>query len=398
MTVTAREIDIEGYTLTYVEDLTRDSGTIESGETLILSLFYQKDPEPVPPITITANSAERAFNGAPLTDSGLTTSEMPDGVTRVEATVEGSQTEVGSSDNAVTGYSLWDGGNEVTKDFAEAILEKGILTVTPATLNKTVLDRVLPQGSPIPDYFYVDTNGFVVPDGPEVISGLAIFHTDYTPSARAGESFKVELTGLYANNYDIEFFPGWITVVAAESVPPGGGTPGAGTPGNSEPGAGTPGSGAETGAVAEAPDATFNTNGEETPLSGIVVPITPEALPLTYTMSWSLINLMLTIATALITALMYLVALSRRERIDEYEDSRGRDRRKAAKNLIYRLFGITATVIAVILFVYTQDMRLRMVFTDKWTVWHEAITATTFLIGFLSYKGHKEEEDLTETV
>ena len=317
MTVTAGEIEIEGYTLTYVEDLTRDSGTIENGETLILKLFYQKDPEPMPPttITITANSAERAFNGAPLTDSGFTTSELPDGVTRVEAAVEGSQTDIGSSYNAVTGYRLWDGDNEVTDDYAEAVLEKGILTVTPGT------------GTP------------------------------------------------------------------------GTGTPGTGTPGTGESGAGTPDSGTEYSAGAEAPDATVNIYGEGTPLPGKVVPITPEVLPHTYAVSWSLINLILTIATALITVFMYLVAFPGRNRIDEYVEGRDSDVRMARKDFFFRLLGIAATVIAVILFAYTQDMRLRMVFTDKWTVWHEVITAATVLLGFLSYREYKKEEsDLTGTL
>jgi hypothetical protein len=105
-------------------------------------------------ITITAASARKVYDGTALTDSGFAYGDLPLGVTRVEAVVEGSQTAVGSSANVITRYTLWNGETNVTTFFPEAILVDGTLTVTPRSDNSNRSDSpgtttTIPD-SPIP--------------------------------------------------------------------------------------------------------------------------------------------------------------------------------------------------------------------------------------------------------
>ncbi|MBR6300544.1 MAG: FecR domain-containing protein, partial [Clostridia bacterium] len=58
-------------------------------------------------ITITANSAEKTYDGDPLSDSGFTTEGLPSACS-VTADVIGEQTEIGSSDNVIRSYTIYD--------------------------------------------------------------------------------------------------------------------------------------------------------------------------------------------------------------------------------------------------------------------------------------------------
>ena len=85
------------------------------------------------PVTLTAASAEKAYDGTALT--------KPDGVTaegfQVSASAEGSQTEVGTSENVVgSGFRILNAeGEDVTAYFTNVVLVSGSLTVTPADRN-----------------------------------------------------------------------------------------------------------------------------------------------------------------------------------------------------------------------------------------------------------------------
>ncbi|MDR0875375.1 MAG: InlB B-repeat-containing protein, partial [Clostridiales Family XIII bacterium] len=81
-------------------------------------------------ITITAGSASKAYDGTALVRNSFTNSVLPAGVTKVEATVTGSQTDVGSSKNEITSYKLLRGDTDVTSFFNAAALVDGTLTVS----------------------------------------------------------------------------------------------------------------------------------------------------------------------------------------------------------------------------------------------------------------------------
>ena len=87
---------------------------------------------PVATVTLTAASAEKTYDGTPLTDSTFTVEGLPAGYTAT-ATVSGSQTDAGSSDNTVTSFKIYNAsGTDVTGQFKEVTTVKGTLTVYPA--------------------------------------------------------------------------------------------------------------------------------------------------------------------------------------------------------------------------------------------------------------------------
>ena len=54
---------------------------------------------------------------------------------------------------------------------------------------------------------------------------------------------------------------------------------------------------------------------------------------------------------------------------------------------------MVATVIAIILFILTEDMSLPMIFIDKWTLWHIVITVASIILAIFSRKKYEDEEE-----
>ena len=92
-------------------------------------------------ITLTAASDSKPYDGTPLTNSSVTVNvegNLPTGFT-VEATANGSQTNVGSSDNEVTSYAVLNAdGEDKTTSFSNITTVKGTLTVTANTTTVTL--------------------------------------------------------------------------------------------------------------------------------------------------------------------------------------------------------------------------------------------------------------------
>ncbi|MDE6441720.1 MAG: transglutaminase-like domain-containing protein [Clostridia bacterium] len=83
-------------------------------------------------ITVTADSAEKPFDGAPLTTSGfeITKGELAEGH-KISATVTGSQIKLGESANKITSVQIFDeSGNDVSSNYAVTMVN-GLLLVTP---------------------------------------------------------------------------------------------------------------------------------------------------------------------------------------------------------------------------------------------------------------------------
>ena len=81
------------------------------------------------PLTITAGSDSKAYNGTPLTNDTFTRTSLAAGDTLASVTVTGSQTDVGSSDNVASDAKLVRGDRDVTANYAIKYLP-GKLTVT----------------------------------------------------------------------------------------------------------------------------------------------------------------------------------------------------------------------------------------------------------------------------
>ena len=170
-------------------------------------------------ITITANSKTREYNGEALTNNGYTFT--PGVLVKgdvLQAVVEGSQTDKGSSANVVKSYKVVRGSDDVTGNYKFTDSVDGTLTVTPrvVVIESDGGSRVY-NGQPLTNPNYKFTTGsFVDGEVSEVkttgtITGVG--SVDNTIVYTTTDKFD-------ANNYDITLTPGKleITPVTAEVV------------------------------------------------------------------------------------------------------------------------------------------------------------------------------------
>ena len=68
-------------------------------------------------LTITAASAEKEYDGTPLTDAGYTSTELAEGDAFESVTVTGTITEVGTEDNVPSAAVIVDGNEDVTGNY-----------------------------------------------------------------------------------------------------------------------------------------------------------------------------------------------------------------------------------------------------------------------------------------
>ena len=82
------------------------------------------------PVVLTPGSADKEYDGTPLTDNSVTVEGLPADFT-CEAVISSSQTDVGVSANTVESYKIFDdSGTDVTERFTNVTLKNGTLTVT----------------------------------------------------------------------------------------------------------------------------------------------------------------------------------------------------------------------------------------------------------------------------
>lgn len=103
----------------------------EEGKLTVTSPEQLTVTSPEQHIVITANSAEKTYDGTPLTDDGFTYTDfvLAEGDV-LEAVVEGSQTDAGSSVNVIKSYRVMRGDEDVTANYIFDDSVDGTLTVT----------------------------------------------------------------------------------------------------------------------------------------------------------------------------------------------------------------------------------------------------------------------------
>ena len=145
------------------------------------------------PLTIKANNAEKVYDGTPLTKNSFTNTELAKGDV-LTATVTGSQTNVGSSDNVASAAVIMAGEENVTANYT-ITYEKGTLTVTPVTDEVTV--TVTEHGG---DYLYDGKEKLV--EGYDAVSSNQLYTAaDYSFSGGA------TVKGTNAGSYGMELVP-----------------------------------------------------------------------------------------------------------------------------------------------------------------------------------------------
>ena len=145
-------------------------------------------------------------------------------------------------------------------------------------------------------------------------------------------------------------------------------------------------------------------NDNETPLAN-GEDIADNATPLAGlgTGAWALINLILTIVTTLLSILLLIGYIGKKKKALEDEDGNvvldenGKEVMEYEKNKkgLWRLISIIPALIAIIVFIFTEDMTLPMIFVDKWTILHVVIALVQVVVMILCKK-KKDENDEDE--
>ena len=145
----------------------------------------------------------------------------------------------------------------------------------------------------------------------------------------------------------------------------------------------------------------------------IVDTITDDDVPLGLS-AWALLNLILTVIGVL-GALVSVVWYFRRRREEEDDDEAEERRTRIAqaqaygdydyqeepenskKRLIGRIIAVVGFIIAIILFILTENMRLPMILVDRWTIWHAIIMLIQVVCWIVaSRRKDLDEEDSEE--
>ena len=119
--------------------------------------------------------------------------------------------------------------------------------------------------------------------------------------------------------------------------------------------------------------------------------------------AWALFNLILTIVTTLLSILLLIGYIGKKKKALEDEDGNvvldenGKEVMEYEKNKkgLWRLISIIPALIAIIVFIFTEDMTLPMIFVDKWTILHVVIALVQVVVMVLCKK-KKDENDEDE--
>ena len=164
-------------------------------------------------ITITAASDEKTYDGTALTSGEYTYTQgvLVNG-DKLIATVEGSQTDAGSSANRVTGYKVMYGEKDVTANYTFAQSVDGTLTVKPVAIELTANSAEKSyDGTPLTDGGYRITKGRFV--GEEGLASVTVegSQTLVGTSANVIKAHALK-DNTKAQNYTITYQPGTLEV------------------------------------------------------------------------------------------------------------------------------------------------------------------------------------------
>ena len=165
-------------------------------------------------LTITADNQTKTygeaftFGGSDFTISGLVNGDTVTGVTLTSVGAQATAVASGSPYAITASGATGSGLSNYNITYAS-----GTLTVEPAPLTITANNASMVAGQPIPT-FSAKYSGFVLGQGPGVLSGSLAFNTPATPASPAG-LFSIVPAGLSSSNYAITYVNGTLSVTAA---------------------------------------------------------------------------------------------------------------------------------------------------------------------------------------
>ncbi len=138
----------------------------------------------------------------------------------------------------------------------------------------------------------------------------------------------------------------------------------------------------------EAPTATVSIDNAATPAAAPATIVDSEA-PLASFSAWALLNLIMTIVTGLISAVLLAGWFGKKNEDEEADNEEDSTRRKG----FVRVSSLIPAIGSIIAFILTENMNNPMVFTDRWTILMAVILVIQAAVAILAKKEDKEDED-----
>lgn len=129
---------VNGETVPNVGDKYRLKFTSEDGKYTVESEEFSAEIQPKP-LTITAESAEKVYDGEPLVKDGYTAGKLVSGDKIIEVKVSGTQTNAGNAENVPHNAKKCGNGTDKTKNYAISYAN-GTLKVTPRDIADAQID------------------------------------------------------------------------------------------------------------------------------------------------------------------------------------------------------------------------------------------------------------------
>jgi hypothetical protein len=222
-------------------------------------------------------------------------------------------------------------------------------------------------------------------EGDEIAAEVSGKITNVGKAENVIESVKIMRDGKDVSEYyDITTVNGALSIKAAP-VP-------AATTDNSTPAAPQ---NRPSGRTAAAPQAAATAEIANTPVPQAApeAVIADSAAPLAANGAWALLNLIMTVITGIISAVLLTGYFGKKE--DEEDES---DDAETKRKGLVRLASIIPAAGAIIAFILTEDMSLQMALTDRWTILMAVILLIQAVTAMFAKKEKEENEDTAEAI
>lgn len=127
---------------------------------------------------------------------------------------------------------------------------------------------------------------------------------------------------------------------------------------------------------------------QEVPMAAVPATITDSQSPLAANGSWALLNLIMTIITGIISAVLLVGIFGKNEEENEEGEEVEIERKRLA-----RLMSLIPAIGAAIIFIITEDMSNPMVLVDGWTILMAVILLIQAVVAMIAKKSKDENED-----
>ena len=109
--------------------------------------------------------------------------------------------------------------------------------------------------------------------------------------------------------------------------------------------------------------------------------------------AWALVNLILTALTVLGSALLLITWITGKKRRENHPESGQEAEQRRRRHGALRVFSLVPAIGAVIAFILTENMRLPMVLTDKWTLLMALIALVQLAVMLLARKKWEDKDE-----